>query len=145
MKKNISRKKRRYVVWFKRVVLVLLGITLIFLARELYTFITKPPYVSPVPAIISRITQTSDLVEKKEALVRLLQEKKIAYTAIAQANDKNVQVIILPDESHVVVTLQKDLSVQVSSLQLILSRLTIEGKRFSRLDVRYNKPVIVFK
>lgn len=145
MKKNISRRKRKYVVWFKWVGLVCLGIILIFIARELYRFVIKPLYVSPMPAIISRISQTNALMEKKEALARLLKEKKISYTAIAQANDKDVQVIVLPDESFVVVSLQKDLHVQVSSLQLILSRLTIEGKRFSRLDVRYDKPVIVFR
>ncbi|HUS51988.1 MAG TPA: hypothetical protein VMX77_00815 [Candidatus Bathyarchaeia archaeon] len=38
---------------------------------------------------------------------------------------------------------EKEASVQVGSLQLILSRTKIEGKRLKRVDLRFDKPVIV--
>lgn len=53
--------------------------------------------------------------------------------------------IRLPDQSEVIFSLEKDMEKQVASLQLILSRSKIEGKPFSKLDLRFDKPVAVFK
>lgn len=38
---------------------------------------------------------------------------------------------------------EKEASIQVGSLQLILSRTKIEGKRLERVDLRFDKPVII--
>jgi hypothetical protein len=49
---------------------------------------------------------------------------------------KNGQQIIFSDKN--------DLGSQVASLQLILSRLTIEGKSIHRVDFRFNNPVVSY-
>lgn len=52
--------------------------------------------------------------------------------------------IFLRNNGVVYLDLGKNLPSQISSLQLILSRLTIEGKKFKRLDLRFDKPFIEF-
>jgi cell division septal protein FtsQ len=46
---------------------------------------------------------------------------------------------------EVVFSSEKEASIQVGSLQLILSRTKIEGKSLKRVDLRFDKPVIVEK
>ena len=45
---------------------------------------------------------------------------------------------------QVIVSLQKDLTLQIASLQLTIAHLTIEGKQFKQLDFRFDKPVLTF-
>lgn len=47
--------------------------------------------------------------------------------------------------SVITFSLDKDLEKQVASLQLILSRSKIEGKEIKSLDLRFAKPVAIFK
>lgn len=80
--------------------------------------------------------------QKKLAdIEKILKEKNIKYLKIEQNNDLSFN-INLKDEGIVFISEKKDLEEQIDSLQLILSRLTIEGKRFRSLDFRYDKPVI---
>lgn len=39
---------------------------------------------------------------------------------------------------------EKDLALQVASLQLILQRFKIEGKTPKKIDLRFNKPIVTF-
>lgn len=73
----------------------------------------------------------------------LLQESGIAFTSVESANDSSY-LVNLKDGGQVIITQNKNVQNQISSLQLILSRLTIEGKRFKSLDFRYDKPVVLF-
>lgn len=50
----------------------------------------------------------------------------------------------LKDGGKVIFSSKKDLKKQISSLQLMLSRLTIEGKKLKILDFRYDNPVVSF-
>ena len=52
--------------------------------------------------------------------------------------------ISIDSNEEVIVSLQKDLGMQIASLQLTIAHLTIEGKRFSRLDFRFDKPVLTY-
>src|SRR3989344_3995197 len=50
----------------------------------------------------------------------------------------------LKDVGKVIFSSKKDLKKQITSLQLMLSRLTIEGKKLKILDFRYDNPVVSF-
>lgn len=52
--------------------------------------------------------------------------------------------LLLKDGEEVIFSSQKSLDSQISSLQFITLHLTMEGRRFHRLDLRFDKPVIVF-
>lgn len=56
------------------------------------------------------------------------------YTTITDKNDKIT----------IVFSSERDIEWQVSSLQSILSRLTIEKKRPTLIDLRFNKPIVKF-
>ena len=72
-----------------------------------------------------------------------LQRQHVTYTRI-DTSGQNTYSIQLPDGGVVFVTKNKDITVQIASLQVIYNRLTMEGKRFKKLDVRFSKPVITF-
>lgn len=67
----------------------------------------------------------------------------INFTSVKTASDSSY-LVTLDNGSEVILNRNKNLQNQISSLQLILSRLTIEGKRFKSLDFRYDKPVVLF-
>ena len=69
--------------------------------------------------------------------------KNISYISIETAKDLSL-IIKLDKERQVIIDPDKDINQQLSSLQLILSQLKIEGKLFKRLDFRYQKPIISF-
>jgi hypothetical protein len=73
-----------------------------------------------------------------------LQANHISFGKIT-AQDSTTFVVVIPENGEVIISSQKDITGQVASLQLILARLTMEGKHFSRLDFRYAKPVIVLR
>ncbi|MCL5435250.1 MAG: hypothetical protein M1405_02570 [Patescibacteria group bacterium] len=73
----------------------------------------------------------------------MLQKSGVAFSSIKRNQDASY-VINLKDGGEVILTENKNVQNQISSLQLILSRLTIEGKRFKSLDFRYDKPVVSF-
>lgn len=74
---------------------------------------------------------------------RLLKEKKISFLFVTTSKDA-AYVVTLPDNAEVLLA-KENIPTQIASLQHITSRLTMEGKRFTRLDLRFDRPVIVLK
>lgn len=74
---------------------------------------------------------------------RSLKEKNITFLFVTTASD-SAYIVTLPDNAEVVMK-KENIPSQIASLQLITHRLTMEGKRFSRLDLRFDRPVIVLK
>jgi len=138
MKKSAGKRTNR-IIRKKRVaiVILLLGLFLSFLSLFLsayYNVLFKYPPKTPVS------------IEKSSALSDLeliLKNKNIQYQKILSGNDLSF-FVTLKDGGLVIFSLKKGLSEQMSSLQLILSRLTIEGKRLKKLDFRFDKPIIEF-
>lgn len=97
-----------------------------------YTNYSKKPLFNPVS--LSKLY-------KEEDLRKMLKDKNIQYGKVTYGDDLSFYVD-LRDGGQVILSLNKGLENQISSLQLILSRLTIEGKRLKKLDFRFNKPVI---
>ena len=80
---------------------------------------------------------------KRNQIDVLLQKSGIQFASVENAKD-STYLVNLKDGGQVIITQDKNIENQISSLQLILSRLTIEGKRFKSLDFRYDKPVVLF-
>lgn len=92
--------------------------------------------------IISKkpVTVSSDTSEVK----KILEAKKIAFDDI-KVSSEGAYMVRLRTGEDVILSPKKDLSKQLSSLQVIYSRLTMEGRSLRKLDLRYDKPVVVFK
>jgi len=110
---------------------VLLGI--VYLIFFMF-FPKKKLFISPLA--LQKNTNYSQIDE-------MLQKSGIAYTSVERVNDVSYNVN-LRDGGQVIIAQNKSIQNQISSLQLILSRLTIEGKRFKSLDFRYDKPIVLF-
>jgi hypothetical protein len=140
-KRKIRRQNKRRM---NKIIFAFL-IFIIILGSGMYifhNFIQKPLYISPLPPNY-KIDSVSDKDKKFKLLKDKLREGKIEYEKIT-AYDKYF-IVEMEDESRVFVSSQKDLIPQISSLQFILSRLTMEGKAVRELDLRFDKPVIQLK
>lgn len=120
----------------KAFALVFFAIAISLFSSFLYLqFFSKSPlYINP---LLPTRAGGSDSVEKK------LDEKRISFKKITQ--EEGAVRVILEDDAEVIFSSKKDIGVQVSSLQLTLSRITIEGKKLKSLDFRFENPVISFK
>lgn len=90
--------------------------------------------------IINPLSYFND--KRTEEVALLLAKKKINYLSIK--NNSDSFNVFLKDNSQIIISKNKELSLQIDSLQLILNRLTIEGKRFKSLDFRFDKPIISY-
>lgn len=97
--------------------------------------------ISPIPISFFDASNEENFISNLE---KILQEKKIAYSAVSKLQHTTYR-IKLADGSEVFISSQKDINKEMSSLQFILKRLTMEGKEFTKLDLRFDKPVIIFK
>ena len=67
----------------------------------------------------------------------------ISFTSVKRSGD-SLYIVTLSDGGQAIITPAKNIKNQISSLQLMLSRLTIEGKRVKVIDFRYDRPVVRF-
>ncbi|MBI2430695.1 MAG: hypothetical protein HYV39_01620 [Candidatus Levybacteria bacterium] len=111
------------------------------LSYTVWIFPKRPLFISPLSLDISKDQESATSVNMLEDLLR---EKNIRFSLVTPFDDTSYLVIFGQGE-EVLFSSQKSLSSQVSSLQLIMSRLTIEGKRFTRIDFRFDTPVIITK
>lgn len=134
-----SKRLKRRVIGNKKIifayVLILAGSILIALAALSALSFGKVKYLNPLASFI---------LQKKSNEVQVTLEKyNIPYSKISAESD-STSVVEIKDNGKVYLSTKKDLIQQISSLQLVLSKLTIEGKRFKNLDFRFDKPVINF-
>lgn len=134
MFKTKTQKRKNKI--FKKIflLLILVIIILVFtLSRNFNALTNRNSVVSPLAKT------TSSNVKLEEILLR----ENIPFSTINVASDSSF-IVYLRDGGEVSISQKKNLESQISSLQVILSRLTIEGKKFKSLDLRFDKPVIVF-
>lgn len=72
-----------------------------------------------------------------------LEKSKIGFSKVIVNKDDSITAN-LKNGGSVIFSSKKDLESQITSLQLILSRLTIEGKKLKTLDFRFDNPVVSF-
>jgi len=131
--KKLKRKSRFLFVKIVAPIFILL-ILIAFLLHKLPSFyLFKKPIISPLAQ--NKPRQDSNLES-------LLKRAEIPFISIAWSSDS--YIVTLSDGAQVFISSGKDLNAQINSLQLMLSRLTIEGKRIKSLDFRFDKPVIKF-
>ena len=83
-------------------------------------------------------------IETINGISRVLKEKHIVFSGVFPFDHTSYLVKLVSGE-EVLFTSTKPVVQQVSSLQLILSRLTIEGKRVLRVDFRFDTPVLTMQ
>lgn len=76
-----------------------------------------------------------------EDISKELINSEIYFNSIRRASDSSY-LVDLEEGGIVIMSPSKNVKDQISSLQLILSRLTIEGKRVKIIDFRYDRPIV---
>ncbi|MEK7060919.1 MAG: hypothetical protein AAB931_00175 [Patescibacteria group bacterium] len=127
-KRNISKKLP--IIIFSLMVLLFF----LFFMFLIFTKFFNNSFLSPL---------AQHKIYKTNSIQDVLQKNNILFEKIEIATDSSY-IVSLKDDGQVNISSKKDISSQISSLQLIISRLTIEGKKFKRLDLRFDKPIIEF-
>ena len=139
-RKKLKQKKRKTKLLLGFfVVIVVIGGLLGFLFHKVGA--ARSVYISPLAQ--SNILGVSGEQKISAQLQQQLQEKKIDYVTMRPSSDS--YIVDRSNGSEIVISTKKDLKTQISSLQYILQRLTMEGKQFKRLDLQFDKPIIIFK
>ncbi len=103
----------------------------------------EPLFASPLPdTSSSQKIDTSQNVSKETR--DLLKEKSIEFSSLSESKGKSF-VITLKNGGEVIITDEKDLDEQLASLQRIVAQLTMEGKKLKRLDLRFDRPILVLQ
>ena len=99
---------------------------------------------------ISPITGINNQDAKK--IETLLIDAQITYASISLQADSTFVVKIQDGGpaspslgGEVILSLKKNIDKQITSLQLILKQLTIDGRKFNRIDFRFDKPLVVYE
>lgn len=109
-----------------------------------FGFLNRSKLISPVPDVLYK---KNNQYQVKDNSIWQVEEKlkksKIDFSSSSLASDSSYLVKLKSGEI-INFSSEKSLDEQISSLQLMLYRFTIEGKRLERLDFRFDKPVVVF-
>lgn len=133
--KITSKKQAKKIFRFKIFIttLIIFFLSAIILLSYRIFFVHRPVFISPI-SNIGFFNNTT--VENK------LKRNNIEYENLVSKG--RIYSFSVKDQGIIYIDSSKDLDMQISSLQLILKRTKIEGKRFKSLDFRYSKPVIIF-
>ena len=91
--------------------------------------------------IISPLGKKS--ISKTTLISEALLKSQILFSSVEIASDSSY-LVNLSEGGQVFLSPSKEMGPQISSLQLILKRLTIEEKRIKKLDFRFEKPVLLY-
>ncbi len=116
---------------------------LLLLVTIFLTFVSVLSYILSSKVKIINPIAKSQVRYKTGSLEEELSKNSIQFSKIEVATDSSY-LVFLKDDGVVEISKDKNFSDQITSLQLISSRLTIEGRKFKRLDLRFNEPIIVF-
>lgn len=130
--KTINNNNNRKLVFTVIFFVVLASITGAFI----YHFIAFSSITIINPLSKSRNTFDSKLKQQ-------LENSNIKYDS-ASSNLDGSETIKLDGGGSVIFAQNKPISHQIASLQLLMSRLTIEGRKLKSLDFRYASPVVSF-
>lgn len=133
-KRNSRSKKQKTITGF-----VLFFLTLSVGIIAYINLSKRTNFISPLP-VNYQLNSEADNDQHLLLLKKLLKEKNIEYSGVSVIGGN--LVLNLKDKSKVILSTDKDLPTQIASLQFILARLTMESRRFSELDLRFDKPVI---
>jgi hypothetical protein len=141
------KKKAKENKWFRLVRLlgIEIGFIVVFLSFLLLVFHKQTKsLLSPLVRVRSSIASALGMPDETDQIRKLLEGYNISYTGVSsQGND--AYTIMLPDNARVTVGGSGDLMHEINTLQVILNRLTMEGKRFDTLDLRFARPIIHIK
>ena len=134
-RRRLKREKAKHRI--KIFFIILLFLTIIVVVTE-YLYINfsfgRATFISPI---------AKESKSKMASLESTLDKNNIFYNSVNLGPDGSF-VVDLKIGGEVILSSKRELGSQLTSLQLMLSRLTIEGKKLKVLDFRFDNPVVSF-
>lgn len=85
-------------------------------------------------------TMKGEMVNKMVTILKKLQQLQLPVDQAKQVD----QLLLVSGQTQLIFSLEKDERVQLASLQLILQKAKIDSKPIDRIDLRFDKPVVVY-
>lgn len=140
MKKTNIRRKRKAPKKVISLILLLVCAAALVFAVYYWFSMHKSSLLRPVPLGLSlNLPVRED--ERISKIRSELESKKIDTEVIRVDPDLGI-VVKLEDNGEIYLS-EENYPAELASLQVILKKLTMEGKRFKHLDLRYERPIIV--
>lgn len=98
------------------------------------------PLVTQNQAVKKQIIVNPD---ESTQLSDILKKNNLNTISVVTASDSAL-LVTLDNGEEIIFSQKKNITEQITSLQLIKRELTIEGKRLSRVDFRFDNPVISY-
>ena len=129
--KRVQKRRSRTLISFFLFTFFLSGIAIALS----FLFAPHMAVLSPTPVLSAKDTTTVlPLIETE------LKKQNVTAKTIEQNDD--LITVTLTTNQVLLLSKKRDIKRDLASLQLIMRQLTMEGKRFTRLDLRFDKPVI---
>lgn len=133
-KKSIKRiQKRRTRALIQRVILT--GFLSLLAIISAFFLAHKESVLSPQPVLsMSTVSDPQGLIQ------HALEKQRLTPKSIVRKD--GAIIVTLEENQEIIMAENGDIERELASLQLITRQLTMEGKRFVRVDLRFDKPVI---
>lgn len=140
MKKRSTKKRIKKIIFFAVLsvaVFSISGILILFLRDISFSSINFSPRKN---SEIINPNATYSVSDIRNGLAGV----KLDYSRVIVSSSSGSLRADLIDGSQVYFSYEKDIEWQISSLQSIIRRLTIENKLPAVIDLRYNRPIVKF-
>lgn len=145
-KKKLPKRKLRRVINIIIFLIFIFIVTIgILLLCSVTIFKKKQLILTPIGTIKNTV-QTSNATMSSQVsndMQNLLDQYHLSVDSITTGTDSAMHILFKGGQ-EIIFSENKEIKAQIASLQLIMNRLTIEGKQFSRIDLRFDNPVITF-
>ncbi|HEX8965136.1 MAG TPA: cell division protein FtsQ/DivIB [Patescibacteria group bacterium] len=146
MNKNKLHKRK-----LRRIIKVIIFLFFIFLATICILFLCsvtifkkKQIVLTPIGSVKNVQTDNQKMSpEVSDTMQKLFDQFHLSVESINTGTDSATHILFSSGQ-EIVLSENKAMETQLASLQLIMNRLTIEGKQFNRIDLRFDNPVINF-
>lgn len=96
------------------------------------------------PFVKKEIVKPLALEDPLSEITDLLREKNIDVSQSPQSSDSAILVTLAGTNTIVVFSAEKEKTTQVGSLQIILNKLTMDGRKAKKIDLRFDTPLVVY-
>ena len=147
MNKNKLHKRK-----LRRIIRIIIFLLFIFLVTICILFLCSITIFKKQQVILTPVGSVKNVAQEdnqkmspqvSDTMQKLFDQYHLSVDSINTGTDSAMHILFKGGQ-EIIFSENKAIETQIASLQLIMNRLTIEGKQFNRIDLRFDNPVITF-
>ena len=138
VKRTVKRRVKRTFLLIASAILALIAIVFIFLGLKTILPAINKSNQATTDKIIRPVGRTTELSDLK----RMIDKQNIIFDTLKETSISGLIIGEMREGPKVYFSKNQDAYWQVSSLQLILARLTIDNKKPKLIDLRQARPIV---